>query len=266
MSSEINNCQMLKEQPLVFDIRRASTVDGPGLRTTVFLKGCNLNCAWCHNPEGKSPDIQIAFFKEKCISCGVCRTVCPNPQFCTACVQCVQQCPAGARKLYGKYYTSNELIEIIRADKPYYDATGGGVTFSGGECMLYPIFLSDLTSQCRVNGISVAIDTAGAVHFSAFEKVLAFTDLFLFDIKCMDPALHKKGTGSDNQLILENLQKLRKYGKNILIRIPCIPGFNEGAEVKAVQQYCEQLHLTYEVLHYHPWGESKRRALVQKKN
>lgn len=248
-------------KPLIFDIKRTSTTDGPGIRTVIFLKGCNLNCFWCHNPEGKSKEKQSAFFDEKCIGCGTCKKVCPTPEACTHCGVCAEYCPMQARKCFGREYTKEELMEIINADKEYYSATGGGVTFSGGECMLYPDFVADVAASCQANEISVAIDTAGAVPYASFEKVLPYVDLFLYDIKCMDEELHRKGTGRGNKIIFGNLDKIRKSGKEILIRIPEIPGFNQGEEVERVKQYCKETGLSYEVLAYHAMGEAKGRAL-----
>ncbi len=236
--------------PLIFDIVRSSTVDGDGLRTTVFFKGCNLNCFWCHNPESKSSHRQTAYFKEKCAHCVVCSAD-----------KNVELCPNRAKKVYGKNYTVDELFEIIAADRIYFDATGGGVTFSGGECMLYPDFLAQIARRCYESGISVAVDTAGNVPFSSFEKVLPYTEMFLYDIKSIDPELHKRGTGADNALILSNLQKLIKTGKKILIRIPEIPDFNKGDEVERIKEYCDENALPYEVLPYHNIGESKLIAL-----
>ena len=243
--------------PLIFDIKRTSTVDGPGVRTTVFLKGCNLNCFWCHNPEGKHREAERAWFEEKCLLCGTCRR-----EGMTDTDQ-VEQCPAQAWKYYGTLYSEDELFKILSADRDFYLATGGGVTFSGGECMLYPAFVSRMAKRCREQGISVAIDTAGNVPYAHFEQVLPHTDLFLYDIKCLDDELHRRGTGVGNKRILENLAKLRKTGKSILIRIPCIPDFNEGDEVKRVCQYCDAHGLPYEVLAYHRFGEDKARALAK---
>ena len=247
--------------PLIFDIKRTSTVDGLGIRTTVFFKGCNLNCFWCHNPEGKSSAAQIAFFSEKCISCGNCKKYCPTSLECKACGLCAEGCPTQARKLYGKQYSVEELISIIEADKAYYCATDGGVTFSGGECMLYPEFLLEIAKECKKRNISVAVDTAGNVPFSSFEKVLPYVDLFLYDIKSIDPDLHRKGTGVGNELILENLDKLIHHGANILIRIPSIPEFNAGTEVEKIKAYCQDKGLNFEVLKYHEFGISKLQAL-----
>ena len=241
--------------PLIFDIKRTSTVDGPGVRTAVFFKGCNLDCFWCHNPEGKSPGAQIAKFSEKCIGCGTCQKLADGEK-------AYELCPADAIKLYGKSFTVDELFEIIKADKAYFDATDGGVTFSGGECMLYPKFLKEIAKKCKESGICVAIDTAGCVPFSSFEEILPYADLFLYDIKALDSDLHKRGTGVDNTLILENLEGLIKSGKRIIVRIPCIPEFNEGNEVERIKDFCKDKDLEFEVLTYHSFGESKRLALT----
>lgn len=248
--------------PLIFDIKRASTNDGPGLRTVIFFKGCNLDCFWCHNPEGKKPLAQRAFFAAKCIGCGACKDVCPSPAACTACGRCTEGCPAQARRIYGKSYTVDRLFEIIQADAVFFAATGGGVTFSGGECMLYPEFLAEVAKRCKKNGISVAVDTAGNVPFSHFERVLPYVDLFLYDIKALDSELHRKGTGVENGLILQNLECLRERGKQIIIRTPVIPDFNEGAEVERIKAYCILRGLAHELLAYHAFGESKKAALA----
>ena len=241
--------------PLIFDIKRASTEDGPGIRTTVFLKGCNLDCFWCHNPEGKKSVPEYARFEEKCLSCGVCRRGGVSDD------ERVMYCPAQAWKRYGREYTEEELWQIISADRDFYLATGGGVTFSGGECMLYPAFVARMAKRCHESGISVAIDTAGNVPYDHFEQVIEHTDLFLYDIKCLDSALHLRGTGVGNERILENLAKLQSMGCCILIRIPCIPDFNEGAEVERICDYCEKRGLPFDVLSYHRLGEDKAKAL-----
>ena len=251
----------VEQVPLIFDIKRCSFEDGPGVRTTVFFKGCNLDCFWCHNPEGKKKGAEYGLFREKCIGCGSCRSVCPAAETCLDCGACVESCPTQARKRYGARYTPEELFSLIAADRDYYLATGGGVTFSGGECMLYPQFLGDIAARCKNADISVAIDTAGNVPWPHFLQVLPFADLFLYDIKCLDPQLHRQGTGCDNALILRNLERLHQSGKEILIRIPQIPGFNDGAEVEKVEAYCRERKLPYEVLSYHRFGEDKLLAL-----
>ena len=249
--------------PYVFDIKRSSTVDGPGIRTAVFFKGCNLDCKWCHNPESKSPEPELALFREKCIGCGACSEVCEHSGNCILCGECAESCPADARRLYGSRYTVDQLYEIICADADYYRATGGGVTFSGGECMLYPEFIAELAEKCAKSGISVAVDTAGNVPWSAFEAVLPYTSLFLYDIKALDPSLHKKGTGVDNSLILENLERLLKAGREVIIRTPVIPGYNDGAELERICTYCAERGLRHELLPYHAIGESKKNAIIK---
>lgn len=248
--------------PYIFDIKRSSTVDGPGIRTAVFFKGCNLDCKWCHNPEGKSPKPELALMTEKCIGCGVCKEICPSPNICALCGECVDSCSSEARKLYGRKYSADELCEIIFADVEFYRATGGGVTFSGGECMLYPDFIAEIAERCVYVGISVAIDTAGRLPWSDFEKVLPYASCFLYDIKTLDPVLHKNGTGADNRLILENLERLLRTGREVIIRTPVIPGYNDGAELEKIGKYCSDRGLRHELLPYHTIGESKKSALT----
>ena len=237
--------------PFIFDIKRGSHEDGPGIRTTVFLKGCNLDCFWCHNPEGKQPQPQVAYFAEKCIGCGTCKNV-ADPAL----------CPAQARKVYGVQYSPDALFEILARDADYYLATGGGVTFSGGECMLYPDYVAEVAQRCRKAGISVAVDTAGNVPWSSFEKVLPVVDLFLYDIKCLDAQLHKEGTGATNEQILKNLSKLQKAGKQIIIRTPQVPGFQDAEQIEAIGRYCQALGLPWQVLPYHSFGQGKADALL----
>ena len=254
------------KEPLIFDIKRSSTQDGPGIRTVVFFKGCNLDCFWCHNPEGKCVSRELAFFKEKCLGCGSCRERCGNDEkTCIACGKCEETCPAGAIRIYGKSYTVQALFDIIKRDKAYFDATGGGVTFSGGECMLYTEYLVKIAEKCHENGISVAIDTAGCVPKESFEAVMPHTDIFLYDVKAIDPELHERGTGKDNALILDNLDFLIASGKKIIVRVPVIPDFNEGDEAERVKKYVEKRGLSCELLPYHKFGEEKRRALIESK-
>ncbi len=245
----------MTEAPLIFDIKRTSTVDGPGVRTAVFLKGCNLDCYWCHNPEGKRREREYAFFEEKCLACGACRHTEMTEE------EKVAHCPSQARRVYGVPYTEDELMDVLLADRDYYLATGGGVTFSGGECMLYPDFVARLATRCAEAGVSVAVDTAGNVPYTHFEMVLPHVDLFLYDIKCLDEDLHRRGTGVGNSRILENLERLRKTGKRILIRTPEIPGFNKGEEIARIRRYCADRELPHEVLAYHRFGEDKAKAL-----
>ena len=250
--------------PLIFDIVRSSTVDGPGVRTTVFFKGCNLRCRWCHNPEGQDPRAQPAFFAEKCRHCGACVRFCTADE-CNLCGRCVDICISGARRIYGKRMTPRDIVKVVTADRLFYDATGGGVTFSGGECMLYPEFLAQCAALCKERQINVAIDTAGNVPFENFEKILPYADSFLYDIKCITPKTHKLFTGADNRLILSNFEKLLALGAKITVRVPLIEQFNDGDELRLIQSYLNGKNVKVEYLAYHAMGENKRRALTDNK-
>ena len=249
---------------MLFDIERNSFVDGPGIRTTVFFKGCNLRCAWCHNPESQLRSPQMMFYKDKCIGCGKCTQVCPTPEQCTLCGKCVLFCPVNARKIAGKQYTTQEILAEVLKDKPYYANSGGGVTFSGGECMLQIDVLTELLKSCKAEGVHTAVDTAGHIPFSHFEKTLPYTDLFLYDIKLLDNEDHKKYVGVGNELILENLQKLLLANANVWIRIPVIQDINDSIpqmeEIKALlSSYPPPAKI--ELLPYHAMGENKYRAI-----
>ena len=196
----------------VFDIERNSYVDGPGIRTAVFFKGCNLRCAWCHNPESQSPKPQMMFYKNKCMGCGKCREKCPNNlESCDLCGKCSLFCPQDARDICGKEYTVDEVLKEVLKDKAFYETSGGGVTFSGGECMLQIEFLTKILKACKENGIHTAVDTAGHVPYERFEQILPYTDLFLYDVKCFDSDKHRQYTGLENQLILKNLKRINPH-------------------------------------------------------
>ena len=248
---------------MIFDIQRNSFVDGPGIRTTVFFKGCNLRCKWCHNPESQSFDKQMMFYKDKCTGCGKCREVCPNHlQSCDFCGKCELYCPADARKVCGREYTPAEVFAEVIKDKAFYDNSGGGVTFSGGECMLQLDFLCEILEKCKSAGIHTAVDTAGNVPWESFEKILPFTDLFLYDIKAFDAELHRKGTGVSNELILENLKNLSGRA-DIIVRIPVIGGYNDNdEEIRQIADFLRQIKIIKaELLPYHAMGEHKYTAL-----
>ena len=248
----------------IFDIERNSFVDGPGIRTTVFFKGCNLKCAWCHNPESQDFKPQMMLYQDKCKGCGKCAEVCPAPKNCTLCGKCSFYCPVDARKVCGKKYTVDEVFAEIIKDKAFYDNSGGGVTFSGGECMLQIDFLCEILKKCKENGIHTAVDTAGYTPFESFEKILPYTDLFLYDIKCFDNEKHKKYVGVENELILENLKKLFQANAKIWIRIPVISDVNDSAEeMQSIKAFLNQNGKPekIELLPYHAMGENKYAAI-----
>jgi pyruvate formate lyase activating enzyme len=265
---------------IVFDIQRYCVHDGPGIRTTVFMKGCSLRCFWCHNPESLSPRPQLIAYPHKCIGCGKCAAVCPNKCFgeaagplalnrgsCAACGACAKRCYAGALVMSGKKCNVDEVMKQVLADAVFYKNSGGGMTCSGGEPLAQSDFISALFVAAKENGVHTALDTAGNVDFSAFEKVLPWTDLVLFDFKAADPALHEQGTGSRNERILANLERLAGSGDfriPVWIRIPVIPGFNNTREnMEETAAFLKKLTWVrrLDLLPYHQLGASKYEGL-----
>ncbi len=240
-------------------------MDGPGIRTTVFLKGCNLRCAWCHNPESQSAAPQMMFHASKCTGCGKCKETCPNRlEACDLCGRCTLYCPHDAREICGKEYTVGQVLKEIQKDKIFYDNSKGGVTFSGGECMLQIDFLTEILKACKEHGIHTAVDTAGHVPYECFERILPYTDLFLYDVKCFDSKKHKRFTGVGNELILDNLKKLLATEKSMWVRIPIIGAVNDSEkelrEIKAFLDSCGKPEKV-ELLPYHAMGEHKYAAI-----
>ena len=246
----------------IFDIQRASFVDGPGIRTTVFFKGCNLKCAWCHNPESQSGKVEMLFYKSRCTGCGKCKEKCPNSlEKCDFCGKCALFCPHDAREICGKEYTADEVMREVIKDKAIYENSGGGVTFSGGECMLGIDFLEEILKKCKKEGIHTAVDTAGHVPFEHFERIIPCTDLFLYDVKISDSEKHKKYVGVTNELILSNLQRLFDKGCRVIVRTPVIANINDSEEeIKAIKKIAKRAE-KIELLPYHAMGEHKYTAL-----
>lgn len=223
----------------VVSIERLCVHDGPGIRTTVYLKGCSLNCRWCHNPESISPAPQIGFIKRKCLGCGACTQVCPNGahvfrdgahlfehEACAACGRCVEACLPGALVCYGREMSAQELAAAVLEDRTFYATSGGGCTLSGGEPLLQADLCGEVFRLLREEGIHCALDTCGAVPWEAFETVLPHADMVLYDLKHVDERLHRAHVGSPCAGILDNLRRLSETGVPIEIRIPIIPGFN----------------------------------------
>jgi len=226
----------------IFNIQRCSVQDGPGIRSTVFLKGCPLCCAWCHNPEGQAPQPELIVLDTRCIACGQCRNACafgqawdaaqpprPPAENCALCGECVAVCPTGARQLIGEHRSVASVVAAVEPDRIFYDESGGGVTFSGGEPLLQPDFLKALLEACRARGLRTAVDTCG---FACTETLLAVAqraDLILFDVKLMEEAKHRQYTGVSNGPILENLRALDRVHKDLWLRVPLIPGINDDA-------------------------------------
>jgi len=228
---------------IVFDIKKFSIHDGPGIRTTIFLKGCPLHCIWCHNPEGISPLKEIQYWSKRCIGCHECIEACKyqalsfmdgvpirDADLCQGCGACAEACPAEATELIGRTMTLLDVMVEIEKDVIYYDQSGGGVTFSGGEPLLQIKFLEALLEACKDRGIHTAVDTSGFVQSNTIRRVQSLVDLFLFDIKMIDEKRHLHYTGVPNQPILNNLIALSKSGVDIIIRIPIIPGINDSRE------------------------------------
>jgi pyruvate formate lyase activating enzyme len=239
----------------IVDIKRMTVHDGPGIRTTIFMKGCPLHCPWCHNPESIAAKPEIGFFKRKCVGCGECAEVCPNGahifqngehifkrELCVGCGKCVEACLPGALEYYGRKISVEDVVKKVLEDKTFYEKSGGGCTISGGEPLLQVEFCVELFKKLKYQKIHCAIDTSGAVPWSAFEKVLPLTDLFLYDVKHIDKKLHQEQIGSSNKMILENLKHLSECSRPIEIRIPTIPGFNaDEKSMTAIGQYLSGL-------------------------
>jgi pyruvate formate lyase activating enzyme len=246
---------------LIFDIDRFAVHDGPGIRMAIFLKGCEWACSWCHNPESQSQTPEIAYYETKCIRCLTCISLCPegaisfnhneeiviDRRHCNACGACAKACDSEALKLIGKWMSVNELLSIARKDKIFYDCSGGGVTLTGGEVTVQAEFSAHFLSACRDHGIHTAIETSGFSQWSRLKAIIPPVDLILYDMKVMDPKIHREKIGVSNRLMLNNLRKIRQLfpEKEIQIRVPCIPGISDTEEnIKKTSQFVSSLGIT----------------------
>ena len=264
------------EMKNITNIQKFSIHDGDGIRTTVFFKGCPLKCEWCHNPETQRFEKEMQVDREKCTGCGTCASVCPNgavrmtedhrpawdPKACTFCGKCENFCPAGSREIVGREYTVKELTKELMKDQMFYEESGGGVTFSGGEVMSMDMdFILAMAKELKRQDVTLTIDTCGYVPYERFEKILPYVNTFLYDVKVMDPELHKKYMGTDNKLILENLIRLSQDGARIYIRIPTIKEVNGNEEnMKETIAFLKQhdIHPAgVNLLPYHDTGSGK---------
>lgn len=266
---------------VVSNLSRGSLHDGPGVRTVVYFKGCALRCRWCHNPETLSVQPEVMYAPIKCIHCGRCVAICPehhrivgddmvlDREGCAACGRCAEACPSGALSMSGTRRSLDEVFRDVMRDRHYYQTSGGGVTLSGGECLLQAEFAAQLLGRCREAGVHTAVETALFVPWSHVEAVLPVCDLFLCDFKIPDPEKHRAYTGQDNRLILENLRALAQRAPGrMLLRIPLIPGVNDsekdmrafGKEIREFEAGLQGV----ELLKYNPMAESKYRQVGMK--
>ena len=260
----------------IFEIKRFAVHDGDGIRTTVFFKGCPLRCVWCHNPEGLEARPRLAYFSHKCIGCGECVASCPSGAHffnaenarvydrskCVSCGKCTENCVGEALTLYGKTVTVEELMPLLLEDREFYENSGGGVTLSGGECLMQADFCEELLKALKAEGINTAVDTCGFVPKSVIKKVAPYTDTFLYDLKAFDSEVHKKCTGVPNETVIENLRYAYSLGSRIEIRIPYVPEYNDGEMEKIAELLSEMPDIVrVRVLPYHSYASHKYAAL-----
>lgn len=267
----------MSEKAIIFDIQRASLHDGPGIRTTIFLKGCPLDCLWCHNPEAIKSKRQLFFYADKCTQCGDCEKVCEDDVHhlidgkhtidydkCTFCGKCVAACNFNALKIIGAEMSTDEVMLEIMADLDFYTNSGGGMTLSGGEPLAQFSFSIELLNRCRENGVNTCVETSGFVSAEQFKKVLPLVDVFLFDYKVTGSEEHRKYTGVPNERILENLEMAYQYGIPIILRCIIVPGINDNEKhfnaLAALHKKYPKL-LGIEVLPYHTMGNNKRTSI-----
>lgn len=260
------------EKGTIFNIQKYSVHDGPGIRTTVFLKGCPLSCLWCHNPESQFSGRELLLFSGRCIGCGSCVRSCPsgalsmmngkiifNREICTICGECAEACPTNAREIAGKTLTVDYVMGEIMKDRVFYEESGGGVTFSGGEPLVQHSFLKELLLECTREGIHTTLDTSGFAPAEVIKKVMPHIDLFLYDLKLMDDKKHIEYVGVSNKIILENMKIISEAGKKIFARMPVIPGINDSDEdINAVIEFLSPLNIAQvNLLPYHAFAMDK---------
>lgn len=263
---------------IIFNTQKFSIHDGVGIRTLIFMKGCPLKCVWCSNPESQAREVEIMDVKSNCVGCGKCAELCPvkgiekesysiNRVACTKCGTCAKYCYANAKKLTGKEMSLVEVMKIIEKDRIFYHNSGGGVTVGGGEPTMQADFVAELLRSCRNSNIHTAIETCGYGKWEKIGKVFEYTDQIFYDLKVMNPEIHKKFTGVDNILILENAKRIAVMGKQIIFRIPLIPGCNDDREnIEATGNFVSGLmagdnDISIEILPYHDFGSDKYKWL-----
>ncbi|MBM3744391.1 MAG: glycyl-radical enzyme activating protein [Acidobacteria bacterium] len=260
---------------LVFNILRFCLHDGPGIRTTVFLKGCPLSCWWCHNPEGQSSEPELLYYAARCRRCGACVEVCPQAEvaqrdgvvepspLCERCGACVEVCVAGARELAGRPMSVSDVLREVERDLVFFEESGGGVTLSGGEPLQHPDFTVALLDACRARGVHTVLETCGMASREALLNAARRADLVLYDLKVLDPRKHREYTGSPNDAILGNLEALAGSGHPPVVRLPLIPGLNDGeADLREYAGFLARLGIRrVDVLPYHRIGIDKYRRL-----
>jgi pyruvate formate lyase activating enzyme len=255
---------------LIFDVQRFSVHDGPGLRTTVFFKGCPLRCRWCQNPESLAARPELAHWADRCRKCGACRDACPrdaigkrgahvNRERCDACGACVAVCPGEALRVAGRSVAVADLVREAVRDRPFFEASGGGVTLSGGEPTLQMGFMADVARGLRQERVSVGLQTCGLFRWEAFEPHLDLFDFVHFDLKIMDPSRHREATGAENRAVLENAAALLERAAPVLFRMPIVPGHTDGdPNLRAVAAFLRGLGVQrITLLRYHAMGEAK---------
>jgi pyruvate formate lyase activating enzyme len=263
---------------VIFNVQRFSVHDGPGIRTAVFLKGCELRCGWCQNPEGLSAAIRLWHFEKRCLGCGDCIPNCPEKALasggpsrivvdqmaCTLCSRCIEVCPSGALAYDGREAEAGEVISEVEKDRVFYQVSGGGVTLTGGEPLRQAEFSAEILRGCRQRGISTAVETALAVEEGAVDMVRPWVDLFLVDMKLADPEAHRLWTGSSNETVRKNFERLARQGANVMARIPLIPDVTATEEnLRALGRYVRSVsgQIPIELINFNPLARDKYRRM-----